>query len=86
MNIFKTKNESDIVWFNESNPDPSIAKIYLEIYQGRGVLLHRIITEVHNGRIMGSFLTYIFFLSSISLLFLIFSSFFFGINIRRDKK
>ena len=47
---------------------------------------HRIITELHNGKIMGSFLSYLLLLTSISLLFLIFSSFFFGINIKKEKK
>ena len=63
-----------------------IADTYLEIHQGKGVPLHRIITELHNGKILGSFLSYILLLSSLSLLFLIFSSFLFGINIRKVNK
>ena len=70
----------------DGKPSLAKAKSYLETHQGKGIPLHRIITEVHNGKIMGSFLSYIFFLTSISLLFLIISSFFFGINIKRDKK
>ena len=63
-----------------------LVKDYLVIHQGKGVPLHRIITELHNGKIMGSFLSYLLLLTSISLLFLIFSSFFFGINIKKEKK
>ena len=84
--VIEVQNKIEINWLKENKPKFEIAKTYLEIHQGKGVLLHRIITEMHNGKIMGSFLSYIFFLSSISLLFLIFSSFFFGINIKREKK
>ena len=64
----------------------SLVKDYLVMHQGKGVPLHRIITELHNGKIMGSFLSYLLLLASISLLFLIFSSFFFGINSKKEKK
>ena len=84
--VIKTNNQSEVKWMKGSKPSLATAKAYLEIHQGKGIPLHRIITEVHNGKIMGSFLSYIFFLTSISLLFLIISSFFFGINIKRDKK
>ena len=84
--VVKTNNQSEVKWMRGSKPSLATAKAYLEIHQGKGIPLHRIITEVHNGKIMGSFLSYIFFLTSISLLFLIISSFFFGINIKRDKK
>lgn len=84
--IVKAKNVREVDWFKKNSLDPIVAKSYLEIYQGKGVSLHRVITEVHNGKIMGSFFTYILFLSSISLLFLIFSSFFFGINFKKEKK
>jgi len=84
--ILKATRKIETSWLQENEPTPKIAKAYLEIHQGKGIPLHRIITEVHNGKIMGSFLSYIFFLSSVSLLFLIFSSFFFGINIKREKK
>ena len=84
--IAKTIRKSEISWLKQNKPNNKIAKAYLEIHQGKGIPLHRIITELHNGKIMGSFLSYIFFLTSISLLFLIVSSFFFGINIKRSKK
>ena len=84
--VVKTSKQLDMNWIKNSIPNPIRAKKYLEIHQGKGVPLHRIITEMHNGKIMGSFLSYIFFLTSISLLFLIISSFFFGINIKRSKK
>ncbi len=84
--VVQTNNQSEVKWMKDSKPSLATAKAYLETHQGKGIPLHRIITEVHNGKIMGSFLSYIFFLTSISLLFLIISSFFFGINIKRDKK
>ncbi len=86
VRVVKISNQSEIKWLQENRPDLKKAKVYLEIHQGKGIPLHRIITEMHNGKIMGSFLSYIFFLTSISLLFLIISSFFFGINIKRNKK
>ncbi len=86
VGVVKISNQSEIKWLQENRPDLKKAKAYLEIHQGEGIPLHRIITEMHNGKIMGSFLSYIFFLTSISLLFLIISSFFFGINIKRNKK
>ena len=73
-------------WFEQNKRDKNIAKNYLIIHQGKGVPLHRVITELHNGKILGSFLSYLLLLTSLSLLFLIFSSFFFGINIKRVKK
>ena len=84
--VIKKNKKTEVNWIKNSNPNVEKAEAYLEIHQGKGVPLHRIITEMHNGKIMGSFLSYIFFLTSISLLFLIVSSFFFGINIKRSKK
>ena len=84
--VIKKNKKIEVNWIKNSNPNVEKAEAYLEIHQGKGVPLHRIITEMHNGKIMGSFLSYIFFLTSISLLFLIVSSFFFGINIKRSKK
>ena len=84
--LFKDKEETKIDWFNRTNTDKNIAKSYLEIHQGKGVPLHRIVTELHNGKILGSFLSYILLLSSLSLIFLIISSFFFGINIKKADK
>ena len=84
--VVKIMNQSEIKWLQDNRPNLKKAKAYLEIHQGKGIPLHRIITEMHNGKIMGSFLSYIFFLTSLSLLFLIISSFFFGINIKRNKK
>ena len=84
--VLKISNQSEIEWLQHNRPNLERAKAYLEIHQGKGIPLHRIITEMHNGKIMGSFLSYIFFLTSLSLLFLIISSFFFGINIKRNKK
>ena len=92
--FFKVKNQElssvkdniTLQWLLESGKSKSIAKDYLVVHQGEGVPLHRIITELHNGKILGSFLSYILLLASLSLLFLIFSSFFFGINIKKEKK
>ena len=84
--LIVTNEMPEIEWLEESKKNNELAKDYLEIHQGKGVPLHRIITELHNGKIMGSFLSYILFLTSLSLLFLIISSFFFGINIKKDKK
>lgn len=79
------KNNIKLKWLLENEKNKNIAKDYLVVHQGKGVPLHRIITELHNGKILGSFLSYLLLLASISLLFLIFSSFFFGINIKREK-
>ncbi|MBF96161.1 MAG: hypothetical protein CFH34_01346 [Alphaproteobacteria bacterium MarineAlpha9_Bin4] len=81
--LVATRYKSEIILVTNSKVEKNLAKVYLEIHQGKGVPLHRIVTELHNGKFMGSFLSYILLLSSISLLFLIFSSFFFGINIKR---
>ena len=75
-----------IDYLNKNVVSRSLVKDYLVMHQGKGVPLHRIITELHNGKIMGSFLSYLLLLASISLLFLIFSSFFFGINSKKEKK
>ena len=81
--LFATREDSNILWMQENKVDKDLAKLYLEMHQGKGVSLHRVITEMHNGKIMGSFLSYILLISSFSLLFLIVSSFFFGINYKR---
>ena len=81
--LLATSENSDILWLQKNKVQKDLAKLYLEMHQGKGVPLHRIITELHNGKIMGSFLSYILLISSFSLLFLIISSFFFGISSKR---
>ena len=58
--IEKISHGMEINWLQDNNPNLAKAKAYLEIHQGKGIPLHRIITEMHNGKIMGSFLSYIF--------------------------
>ena len=84
--LIQENKNLEISWMEAVKAKKDIADTYLEIHQGKGVPLHRIITELHNGKILGSFLSYILLLSSLSLLFLIFSSFLFGINIRKVNK
>ena len=63
-----------------------LATYYLNIHQGRGVSLIRILTELHNGKFFGSIFTLILFFSSLSLIFLTLSSFIFATNIFKNKK
>ena len=79
-------NDADVRWFVEKRAGKDLANLYLQIHQGKGISLHRVVTELHNGKIMGSFFSYILLLSSLSLLFLVLSSFFFGINTSKGKK
>ena len=85
-NLFTKSNDADVRWFVEKRAGKDLANLYLQIHQGKGISLHRVVTELHNGKIMGSFFSYILLLSSLSLLFLVLSSFFFGINTSKGKK
>lgn len=85
-NLFTKSNDADVRWFVKIKAEKNIANLYLKIHQGKGISLHRVVTELHNGKIMGSFFSYILLVSSLGLLFLILSSFFFGINTGKGKK
>ena len=63
-----------------------LATYYLNIHQGKGVSLTRILTELHNGKFFGSIFTLVLFFSSLSLIFLTLSSFIFATNIFKNKK
>ena len=86
--LLKMVNEKDknIKWSNISTIDKKLAKYYLNIHQGKGVSLTRILTELHNGKFFGSIFTLILFFSSLSLVFLTLSSFIFATNIFKYKK
>ena len=86
--LLKMVNEKDknIKWSNISTMDKKLAKYYLNIHQGKGVSLTRILTELHNGKFFGSIFTLILFFSSLSLIFLTLSSFIFATNIFKNKK
>ena len=86
--LLKLVNEKDknIKWSNISKIDKKLAKYYLDIHQGKGVSLTRILTELHNGRFFGSIFTLVLFFSSLSLIFLTLSSFIFATNIFKNKK
>ena len=86
--LLKLTNEKDknIKWSNISKIDKKLAKYYLNIHQGKGVSLTRILTELHNGKFFGSIFTLILFFSSLSLIFLTLSSFIFATNIFKNKK
>ena len=87
-NLLKLVNEKDknIKLSNISTIDKKLAKSYLNIHQGKGVSLTRILTELHNGKFFGSIFTLILFFSSLSLIFLTLSSFIFATNIFKNKK
>ena len=87
-NLIKQANIKDknIKWSNISKIDKKLAKYYLNIHQGKGVSLTRILTELHNGKFFGSIFTLILFFSSLSLIFLTLSSFIFATNIFKNKK
>ena len=78
--------DKNIKWSNISKIDKKMAKYYLNIHQGKGVSLTRILTELHNGKFFGSIFTLILFFSSLSLIFLTLSSFIFATNIFKKKK
>ncbi len=86
--LLKLANEKDkdIKWSNISKINKKLAKYYLNIHQGEGVSLTRILTELHNGKFFGSIFTLILFFSSLSLIFLTLSSFIFATNIFKNKK
>jgi hypothetical protein len=86
--LLKLANVKDknIKWSNISKIDKKMAKYYLNIHQGKGVSLTRILTELHNGKFFGSIFTLILFFSSLSLIFLTLSSFIFATNIFKNKK
>ena len=78
--------DKNIKWSNISKIDKKLAKYYLNIHQGKGVSLTRILTELHNGKFFGSIFTLILFFASLSLIFLTLSSFIFATNIFKNKK
>ena len=80
------QQDKNIKWSNISRIDKKLAKYYLNIHQGKGVSLTRILTELHNGKFFGSIFTLILFFSSLSLIFLTLSSFIFATNIFKNKK
>ena len=80
------KIEKNINWSNTNKINKKLAKYYLNIHQGKGVSLTRILTELHNGKFFGSIFTLILFFSSLSLIFLTLSSFIFATNIFKNKK
>ena len=86
--LLELANEKDknIKWSNISTIDKKLAKYYLNIHQGKGVSLTRVLTELHNGKFFGSIFTLILFFSSLSLIFLTLSSFIFATNIFKNKK
>ena len=87
-NLLKLTNEKDknIYWSEISIINKKLAEYYLNIHQGKGVSLTRILTELHNGKFFGSIFTLILFFSSLSLIFLTLSSFIFATNIFKNKK
>jgi len=82
---FKKTGLKDLKFKEPILAEKKIARTYLNIHQGSGVSLHRIITELHNGKFFGSVFIFILFISSLSIIFLVLSSFLFGINYRRRK-
>ena len=80
------KKDENINWSNISKIDKKLAKYYLNIHQGKGVSLTRILTELHNGKFFGSIFTLILFFSSLSLIFLTLSSFIFATNMFKNQK
>ena len=80
------KKDKNIKWSNISTIDKGLAKYYLNIHQGKGVSLTRILTELHNGKFFGSIFILVLFFSSLSLIFLTLSSFIFATNIFKNKK
>jgi len=85
-NLQEANSSTSIRWKNKIQSETNIAEKYLKLHQGDGVSLHRIITEFHNGKFFGSGLIFILFLSSITILFLVISSFVFGLNLKFKRK
>ncbi len=86
LKLIKTANVNDYNWSNMTKPNKDLANHYLTLHQGSGVSIIRILTELHNGKFFGSIFTLILFFSSLSLLFLTFSSFIFATNLFKNKK
>ena len=86
--MLKSADEKDknINFSEVSLMNKKLAAYYLNIHQGKGVSLIRILTELHNGKFFGSIFTLILFFSSLSLIFLTLSSFIFATNIFKNKK
>ena len=84
----KLTNEKDkkIHLSEVSMINKKLATYYLNIHQGKGVSLTRILTELHNGKFFGSIFTLVLFFSSLSLIFLTLSSFIFATNMFKNKK
>ncbi len=62
------------------------AVLYLNFHPGPGVSLLKIITELHNGKFIGSLLIYAISISSVGLLYLIISGFIFGLKFKKINK
>ena len=60
-NLFTKSNDADVRWFLKKRAEKDLANLYLQIHQGKGISLHRVVTELHNGKIMGSFLVIFYF-------------------------
>ena len=86
LEVLADRNKANIKWFNLTAVNKELAKYYLEIHQGKGVSVTRVLTELHNGKFFGSIFTLILFISSLSLLFLTLSSFIFATNLFKSKK
>ncbi len=84
--ILANVKDKNIKWSNISKTNKKLAKYYLNIHQGEGVSLTRILTELHNGKFFGSIFTLVLFFSSLSLIFLTLSSFIFATNVFKNKK
>ena len=76
----------NIAWAKTEVAKKDISNVYLKIHQGNGVSILKILTELHNGKFFGSILTFILFISSLSLIFLTLSSFIFGTKLLKNKK
>ena len=78
-------DEQKINWFITKETSPIIAKRYLKLHQGEGISFHRIVTELHSGKFFGIGMVFLLLLSSLSIIFLVISSFVFGINYKKRK-
>ena len=81
INFNINKDIKEINWSDFHTTKKELARQYLNIHQGDGVSVIRVLTELHNGKFFGSIFTFILFLSSLSLLFLTISSFIFITNL-----
>ena len=79
-------SNKNIAWAKTEVAKKDISNVYLKIHQGNGVSILKILTELHNGKFFGSILTFILFISSLSLIFLTLSSFIFGTRLLKNKK